>query len=165
VDSEAPSQEASIVRSLFFALVFTLSTAASAVPSKGHRIMVAGPSPDSPSIATRIHASGGNVADATVAVGLGLAVTHPYYAALGGGGFAMVKMGKEVRALDFRETAPKSAGPETYKDTPGKASLDGGLAVGIPGVVAGLWELHQKHGKLKWAQVVQPAIELAERGF
>ncbi|MEK7357705.1 MAG: gamma-glutamyltransferase [Bdellovibrionota bacterium] len=143
----------------------TAASTALAVPSKGHRIMVSGPSPDSPAIATRIHAKGGNVVDAPVAVGLGLAVTHPYYAALGGGGFAMVKMGAEVKALDFRETAPKSAGPDTYKDTPGKASLDGGLAVGIPGVVAGLAELHKKHGKLKWADVVQPSIELAERGF
>lgn len=152
----------SVVVSLVIS-IFTLT--ASAVPSRGHRIMVSGPSPDSPAVATRIHAQGGNVVDATVAVGLGLAVTHPYYASLGGGGFAMLKIGKEVRALDFRETAPKAAGPDTYKDKPGKASLDGGLAVGVPGVVAGLWELHQKHGKLKWAQVVQPSIELAERGF
>lgn len=153
------------MRRLVITVVSLFSFTASAVPSKGTRMMVAGPSPDSPAIAKRIHAQGGNVVDAAVAVGLGLAVTHPYYASLGGGGFAMIKIGGEVRALDFRETAPKSAGPDTYKDKPGKASLDGGLAVGVPGVVAGLWELHQKHGKLPWAKVVQPSIELAERGF
>ena len=151
---------------LSFALtaLFATSTAL-AVPSEGHRIMVAGPSPDSPAIAKRIHAAGGNVVDAAVAVGLGLAVTHPYYASLGGGGFALLKFGGHVRALDFRETAPQSSTPDTFKNLSGKASLDGGLAVGVPGVVAGLFELQHQCGKLKWAQVVEPAIELATKGF
>jgi gamma-glutamyltranspeptidase / glutathione hydrolase len=138
---------------------------AQAVPAQGHRIMVAGPSPDSIKIVKRIHNEGGNVVDAAVATAFGLAVTHPYYAALGGGGFALVKMGKEKTALDFREMAPASANPKTYVDKPGKASLDGGLAVGVPGITAGLYDLHKKFGKLKWAAVVTPAIELAEKGF
>lgn len=138
---------------------------AAAIPAQGHRIMVAGPSPDSVDIVERIHAQGGNVVDAAVAVAFGLSVTHPYYAALGGGGFALVKIGNEKTALDFREMAPKSANPDTYKDKPGLASMNGGLAVGVPGVPAGLWDLHKKFGKLSWAKVVTPAVELAEKGF
>ncbi|RYZ68756.1 MAG: gamma-glutamyltransferase, partial [Proteobacteria bacterium] len=143
----------------------TLPSRSYAVPAEGHRILVAGPSPDSVRIVERIHSEGGNVVDAAVAVAFGLSVTHPYYAALGGGGFALVKMGKEKTALDFREMAPKSANPDTYKGKPGLASMNGGLAVGVPGVPAGLYDLHKKFGKLKWAKVVTPAIELAEKGF
>ncbi len=146
--------------SLFFS-----TSMAQAVPAQGHRMMVAGPSPDSVTIVERIHGQGGNVVDAAVATAFGLAVTHPYYAALGGGGFALVKMGSEKTALDFREVAPKSANTETYKGKPGLASMNGGLAVGVPGVPAGLWDLHKKFGKLPWAKVVTPAIELAEKGF
>ena len=138
---------------------------AKAVPAEGHRMMVTGPSPYSVQIVKDISAKGGNVVDALVAAALELGVTHPYYAALGGGGFALVKMGNEKTALDFREMAPKSANPDTYKEKDPKASLTGGLAVGVPGVAAGLYELHKKYGNLKWAQVVAPAIQLAENGF
>ncbi len=151
----------------FALIVFTLvvSFKTFAVPAEGHHIMVAGPSPYSPPIVKDIHSKGGNVVDALVAAALELSVTHPAYAALGGGGFAIVKMGKEKAALDFREVAPQSANPETYKEKPAAASLTGGLAVGVPGVAAGLYELHHKFGKLKWSQVVQPALLLAENGF
>ena len=127
--------------------------------------MVAGPSPYSAQIVKDIDVKGGNVVDALVAAALELGVTHPYYAALGGGGFALVKVGAEKVALDFRETAPKSANSETYISKEAKASITGGLAVGIPGVAAGLFELHKKYGVLKWAQVVEPARLLAEKGF
>lgn len=153
------------ITKLIATFIFLITTQAEAVPAKGHRIMVAGPSPDSITIAKSIHQKGGNVIDAAVAVALGLAVTHPYYAAFGGGGFAVLKVGSTVEALDFREMAPAATNPATYKDKPGKASLDGGLAVGVPGVAAGLFDLHKKHGKLKWPQVVAPAIQLAEKGF
>jgi gamma-glutamyltranspeptidase/glutathione hydrolase len=138
---------------------------AQAVPAQGHRMLVTGPSPYSIQIVKDISAKGGNVVDALVAAALELGVTHPYYASLGGGGFALVKMGHEKTALDFREMAPTSANPETYKGKDPKASLTGGLAVGVPGVAAGLYELHKKYGKLKWARVVEPAIRLAEDGF
>lgn len=144
---------------------FLIATQARAVPAEGHRMMVAGPSPYSVQIVKDIDAKGGNVVDALVAAALELGVTHPYYAALGGGGFALVKAGSEKTALDFREMAPKSANPDTYKDKDAKASLTGGLAVGVPGVAAGLYELHKKYGRLKWAQVVEPARLLAEKGF
>ncbi|HVK60983.1 MAG TPA: gamma-glutamyltransferase, partial [Bdellovibrionales bacterium] len=71
----------------------------------------------------------------------------------------------ETIALDFRETAPASADSKTYASTDPKASLDGGLAVGVPGVPAGLFELHKKYGKLKWNQLFKGAIDMAENGF
>jgi len=138
---------------------------ASAVPADGHQIMYAGPSPYGVEIVREIHERGGNVVDATVAVALSLAVTHPYYAAFGGGGFAMVKMGEKVQALDFRETAPGRLSPETFKEHDPMDSRDGGLAVGVPGVPAGLWDLHQKYGRLKWIQLFDNAIKLADQGF
>ncbi|MEM1425364.1 MAG: gamma-glutamyltransferase, partial [Cyanobacteria bacterium P01_H01_bin.130] len=76
----------------------------------------------------------------------------------------------EIKALDFRERAPGAAFRELYLDEDGKprsrrVSLDGHLAAGVPGTVAGLAELHQKYGQLPWAQVVAPAIRLAQDGF
>lgn len=147
------------------ALYITACGTANAAPVEGHRIMVAGPSPESIPVAKAIHAKGGNVVDVLVACTLEMGVTHPYFASLGGGGFAMVKLGGEKIALDFREMAPRSANPDTYKYKEASASLTGGLAVGVPGVAAGLYELHKKYGKLKWSQVVEPAIRLAADGF
>jgi gamma-glutamyltranspeptidase/glutathione hydrolase len=149
---------------LLIALWGALSPAL-AVPAQGHQIMVSGPSPDSILIARNVHAKGGNVVDVSIAVALGLAVTHPYYAAFGGGGFALVKVGAQVEALDFRETAPKATHPNFYANLPEKASTDGGSSVGVPGVVAGLSDLHKRHGKLPWSVLFEDAIRLAEKGF
>lgn len=149
-------------------LILTLATSriALALPVQGQRMLVAGPSPYSIEIVKDIVRKGGNVADATVAVALGLAVTTPYYAALGGGGFAMVRIGTHPpEALDFREVAPKAAGADFYKDRPKTASVDGGAAVGVPGVPAGLWELHRKYGKLPWKRLFEIPLRLAEQGF
>ena len=113
--------------------------------------------------------AGGNAVDAAVATALTLAVVYPEAGNLGGGGFAVVKMGDQVTALDFRETAPAAATPTMYLDAAGKpvqnASVVGPLAAGVPGSPAGLWELHHKYGKLPWAQVVAPAGKLASEGF
>lgn len=137
-----------------------------AIPVMGHRMMVAGPSPYSAEIVREIVESGGNVVDASVAVAFGLAVTSPYYAALGGGGFALVKLGdRPIRALDFREIAPKAANAKMYLEAGKSASVDGGLAIGVPGVAAGLWELHRSYGKLPWKTLVSPALRLARNGF
>ncbi|HEY0479422.1 MAG TPA: gamma-glutamyltransferase [Kofleriaceae bacterium] len=114
-------------------------------------------------------ASGGNAVDAAVAVAFALAVTHPTAGNLAGGGFAVVRTGPgKATALDFREVAPAAARPDMYLDKDGKptdASLHGDLAVGVPGSVAGLWELHRKLGKKPWKAVIAPAIALARDGF
>jgi gamma-glutamyltranspeptidase/glutathione hydrolase len=113
--------------------------------------------------------AGGNAVDAIVATAFALAVTYPEAGNIGGGGFAVARFanGQEA-AIDFRETAPAAATRDMYIDAKGDVaptSLTGHLASGVPGAVAGLYDLHQRYGKLKWDQVVQPAIQLASEGF
>ncbi len=115
-------------------------------------------------------ASGGNAVDAAIATAFALAVTYPTAGNIGGGGFAVTRMGGELRALDFRETAPAAATRNMYVDAAGKATKDSGegiRSVGVPGSVAGLWELHRAMGsKVKtWAELLAPAVALAEQGF
>ncbi|MGD8698431.1 MAG: gamma-glutamyltransferase [Gemmatimonadales bacterium] len=113
--------------------------------------------------------SGGNAIDAAIAVGFALAVVHPSAGNIGGGGFAVVRMADgETASLDFREKAPLLLTPEEYQDDEGKPTDDsriGHLAVGVPGTVAGLAELHERFGSLSWRELVAPAIDLAENGF
>ncbi len=113
--------------------------------------------------------AGGNAADAAVAVALALAVVHPQAGNLGGGGFAVLRFGREVRALDFREVAPAGASAALYLDRKGRPvperSWEGVLAAGVPGSPAGLYELHRRYGKLPWRRVVRPAVRLARDGF
>jgi gamma-glutamyltranspeptidase/glutathione hydrolase len=113
---------------------------------------------------------GGNAVDAAVATAFSLAVTHPSAGNIGGGGFLVyMNANGEVTTIDFREKAPLAATNEMYLDE--KSNLVENLnhmsikAVGVPGTVAGLYLAHQKYGKLSWAEVVQPAIDLAENGF
>ncbi|HEX5058996.1 MAG TPA: gamma-glutamyltransferase [Kofleriaceae bacterium] len=111
-------------------------------------------------------AAGGNAVDAAVAVAFTLAVTRPSAGNLGGGGFAVVRTGKgKASTIDFRETAPAAATPTMYDDAGPKASLAGAKAVGVPGSVAGLWELHKKYGTKKWAELIAPAIKIAKDGY
>ncbi len=135
------------------------------VPAQGQRIMVSGPSPHVVEVAQRVTERGGNVADVAVAIGLTLSVTSPYYAALGGGGFALIKMDEKVRVLDFREVAPKATGPDYYLNLPEGSSQLGGTAVAVPGIPMGLWELHQKYGQLRWAALFDYPLRLANQGF
>lgn len=114
--------------------------------------------------------AGGNAVDAAVAIGFALAVTHPEAGNIGGGGFMLVRLaGGEAVVVDYREQAPAAASRGMYLDAQGElipeASTVGPLAVAVPGTVAGLALAHRKYGKLKWTQVVQPAIRLAEGGF
>jgi len=115
-------------------------------------------------------ASGGNAADAAVATAFALAVVFPTAGNIGGGGFAVTRMGGETRALDFRETAPAAASRNMYLDTHAKPTEDmnsGPKASGVPGSVAGLYELYQTLGSKKktWAELLAPAIAFAEQGF
>lgn len=146
-------------------LHFLTQPQAFAVPAEGHKIMIAAPSPYAVEVGQSIARSGGNLIDVAVAVGLTLSVTSPYFAALGGGGFALLKMNNEVEVLDFRETAPAQTSLDFYLDKNAKASTHGGTAIGIPGFPAGLWALHQKYGKLPWRQLFSHPIQLANQGF
>ena len=114
--------------------------------------------------------SGGNAFDAAVAVGFALSVCYPFAGNLAGGGFMVYRNNNgKVGTLDFREKAPWKAHRTMYLDSLGEVipnlSTKGGLAVGVPGTVAGLEEIHKKFGLLEWEQVIQPAIELAKSGF
>lgn len=113
---------------------------------------------------------GGNAVDAAIAVQFALAVVYPQAGNIGGGGFMLYrdKLGNSY-CLDFREKAPNAATEKMYQDSLGnvlaKKSQFGALACGVPGTVDGMWEAHKKYGKLKWGELVMPAVELAYRGY
>jgi gamma-glutamyltranspeptidase/glutathione hydrolase len=108
---------------------------------------------------------GGNAIDAAVATGLALAVVNPEAGNIGGGGFMVIRTADgEAFALDYREKAPLAATRDMFLDENGALtdkSVVGHLASGVPGTVMGLWEAHRRFGRLPWAEVVQPAVELA----
>lgn len=113
---------------------------------------------------------GGNAVDAAVAVQFALAVVYPNAGNIGGGGFMVYRSAKgELSTLDFREKAPGQSHRDMYLDSAGNPIVDkslyGHLAAGVPGSVAGMVEAHKRYGKLSWAEVVKPAVELAAQGF
>lgn len=113
---------------------------------------------------------GGNAVDAAVAVGYALAVVYPAAGNLGGGGFMTIQLADGRKTfLDFRETAPKGATANMYLDKDGNViaglSTKGHLAVGVPGSVAGMEYAREKYGTMKRADVIAPALQLAEDGF
>jgi gamma-glutamyltranspeptidase/glutathione hydrolase len=113
--------------------------------------------------------SGGNAVDAAVAVGFALAVTHPFAGNIGGGGFLLIRLADgRTTFIDFREKAPHKATRNMYLDADGtmtRDSLIGWRAAGVPGTVRGLELAQKKYGKQTWAELLQPAIELASNGF
>ena len=131
----------------------------------GRRGMVATDAVEATRVGVDILRAGGNAVDAAVATAFALAVVFPEAGNVGGGGFLVARgIDGKAWALDFRETAPAAATPEMYRGRP-RASLDGPLAAGVPGSVAGLYEAHHKLGRLPWTRVLAPAIRLAEDGF
>ena len=153
------------VRCILFVFTLCLASAAQAVPAEGTRIMISAPSDYAVDAGKAVYASGGNLIDVAVAVGLTLSVTNPSNASLGGGGFALISMGQGVDVLDFREAAPAATSPEFYLDKAKGSSGNGGTAVGVPGVPAGLWAMHRKYGKLKWQALFDAAMKLANDGI
>src|SRR5690348_34143 len=115
---------------------------------------------------------GGNAVDAAVAVGFAMAVTYPRAGNIGGGGFMVIHLAKGTdTSIDYREVAPAAATPDMFLDAAGnpdpKKSRDSGLAVGVPGTVAGLAMAEAKYGSGKFtlADLIAPAIRLAQNGF
>lgn len=121
-------------------------------------------------VGAEVLARGGNAVDAAVATALTLGVVNPFASGLGGGGFAMIyhKESQTLTALDFRETAPQNVRTEDYAPNgthDPMLSRTQGLAVGVPGELAGLVAMHQRFGRLPWHSLVAPAQRIAQRGF
>lgn len=146
-------------------VMFFTKNVVQAVPYQGQKAIISAFNQEAVDEAKLLIPEGANVVDLAVATALNLSVTAPFYASLGGGGFALIGMGKEVIAIDFREVAPLATGPDFYLNKSSKASLEGGSAVAVPGIPAGLFEMHKKFGKLPWSKLFQGAIKLAQKGF
>jgi gamma-glutamyltranspeptidase / glutathione hydrolase len=139
-----------------------------AVTASGDHGMVASDEPLATRVGLDVLRRGGTAVDAAIAVAFALAVTLPEAGNLGGGGFVVLHANGRTRALDFRETAPAAATRDMFLDehgVPTNRSTVGHLAAGVPGTVAGLWDLHRQLGTKPWPELVQPAIDLASGGF
>jgi gamma-glutamyltranspeptidase / glutathione hydrolase len=141
-------------------------------PVVSKRFMVAAANPLAVDAGYAILRQGGSAVDAAIAVQLVLGLVEPQSSGLGGGAFMLAHDAKRNKliAYDGREVAPAAAKPERFLDKDGKPlqfydAVVGGKAVGVPGVVALLAETHRRHGKLPWAKLFVPAIELAANGF
>jgi gamma-glutamyltranspeptidase/glutathione hydrolase len=115
---------------------------------------------------------GGSAVDAAIAAQMVLTLVEPESSGIGGGAFLLLYDARhnKVTSFDGREIAPASATPGMFLDASGKPrphmdAIPGGLSVGVPGVLAMLEMAHKQYGRLPWATLLQPAIQLAERGF
>ena len=113
---------------------------------------------------------GGNAFDAMIATDLALSVVYPNAGNLGGGGFMVYRLSDgENGSLDFREKAPINSRSDMYLDSNEDVikglSQNGALAIGVPGTIAGLFEIHNKFGTLPIKDLFQPAIDLANNGY
>lgn len=138
-------------------------------PITPQAMAVATPDSYSSDVAMSILQRGGNAIDAAIAVQFVLAVTLPEAGNIGGGGFMVIHTAQGNDFIDYRETAPKAAFRDMYLDANGEVerlkSLYGVLASGTPGTVAGMAKAHQLHGSMPWSELVQPAVDLANKGF
>ena len=138
-------------------------------PTEAEHAMVVSNSHFASEAGVEILKAGGNAVDAAVATGFALAVAYPSAGNIGGGGFMNIRMadGRSM-VLDYREMAPAGSSRDMYVDSAGKLtnkSTFGYLASGVPGSVAGMSEALKKYGTMTLAQVMAPAIRLAEQGF
>ena len=156
---------------LLFSLLLLISSATGLAQNTPQALAGAIASPDQygASVAEQILRRGGNAVDAAVATAFTLAVTYPEAGNIGGGGFMIIWFDGKAYFLDYRETAPAAAHRDMYLDADkqliANLSLIGHQASGVPGTVMGLWQAHQRFGKLPWADLIQPAIHYAQSGF
>ncbi len=152
---------------LFFS---QLKCTAPVKPVEAKNGMVVSASTIASEVGVKILKEGGNAVDAAVATGFALAVTLPYAGNIGGGGFMVIHLSDGTNTtIDYREKAPLSAFREMYLDEEGnvipRLSLEGALSVGVPGSVAGMIYALKKYGTMPLEKVIQPAIDLAEKGW
>ena len=140
-------------------------------PVLGPAGMVAAQNRQSAAVGAAVLAEGGSAVDAAIATGFSLAVTLPRAGNLGGGGFMLIHDAEsdESSAVDYRERAPRKAHRDMYLDANGdvdnRKARFSHLSAGVPGTVSGFYFAHQKHGKLPWKRLLQPAIDQARNGI
>lgn len=145
----------------------TASADAAAPPApKAHKYGVAAENATAVKLAMDVLAKGGSAVDGAIAALFGIGVAQPVSAGIGGGGFAVVydAKTKKVTVLDFRETAPAGTKASDYSKRPPPENKRGVL-VGVPGEIAGLYEMHARWGKLAFAEDVRGAADAAEKGY
>lgn len=155
---------------LSFILCISIIVLPSFSQEKARNGMVVSTSSIASDVGVEILKQGGNAIDAAVATGFALAVTHPAAGNIGGGGFLVyMQSNGDATTFDFREKAPLKASNDMYQDENGDLIKNLNhlsiKAIGVPGTVAGLYKAHQKYGSLPWADLVQPAVDLASTGF
>ena len=157
---------------LLFVIIILNVCCKTEVPPSGlvtENAMVVSARQEASAIGSAILARGGNAFDAMVATELALAVAYPFAGNLGGGGFMVYrKANGDVGSIDYREKAPASAHRDLYLDEvgnviPGMSTL-GATAVGVPGTIAGITEVHAKMGSLPFEEILAPVIALAKKG-
>lgn len=136
----------------------------------GDSAMVVCAHPEATAVGVNILKQGGNAIDAAIAVQFALAVVYPNAGNIGGGGFMVVRLHNgTANTLDFREKAPSNASRDMFLDAKGEVNRkmieNSHLASGVPGSVEGMWQAYQKYGSMDWKMLVQPAIDLAQKGF
>tara|TARA_X000001036_G_scaffold432147_1_gene467589 strand:- start:1413 stop:3101 length:1689 start_codon:yes stop_codon:yes gene_type:complete len=151
----------------FILIVFTFSIFSC---SEAYEPVVVSARKDASDIGLEIMKKGGNAFDAMIGVQLALSVSHPTAGNIGGGGFMVYKLNNGTDGtLDFRETAPSNSSKDMYLDDndnviSGLSSL-GGLAVGVPGTISAIFEIHNKFGSLPIEELFTPSIDLANNGY
>lgn len=134
-----------------------------------NKAMVVAARQEAAAIGIEVMDKGGNAFDAMVATELALAVAYPFAGNLGGGGFMVYRLADgQTGGLDYREKAPLAAHKDMYLDSLGNVipqmSTKGATAVGVPGTLAGMYAVHQRFGSLPWEDLIQPVINLLEKG-
>ncbi|MFZ0490547.1 MAG: gamma-glutamyltransferase, partial [Salegentibacter sp.] len=165
---------------LLILLIFAVScktdvktTTVPSVEKKGlitDKAMVVSARKEASAIGLSILKKGGNAFDAMIGTEMALAVAYPFAGNLGGGGFMVYrKADGTTGSLDYREKAPLAASKKMYQDEEGNVmpekSKIGGMAVGVPGTVAGIFAVHEKFGSMPMEEILKPVIALARKGF
>lgn len=158
-----------IQNSFYFIITFFFIASHAQTGVIAHKAMVVSARSEASEIGLQIIKNGGNAFDAMIATELALAVCYPQAGNLGGGGFMVYrKANGETGALDYREKAPEKATKDMYLDPSGNViaglSTQSAIAIGVPGTIAGIFEVHHKMGKLPLSQILEPIIKLAEKG-